>query len=63
MATTDADKVNVKLDGKYVLFREVKVTINETATFPRKPVDIKLILANGEVIYDDGSRVEVIVRT
>lgn len=63
MVVTDADKVNVKLDGKYVLYRKVDVSKDETATFPRKPLNIKLTLANGEVIYDDGTRVEVIVRT
>lgn len=63
MIATNADKVSVKLDGEYVPFRDVKVTINETATFPSKPLDIQLTLANGEVVHDDGSRVEVIVRT
>ena len=61
MVATDANKANVKLDGKYVLFRKVKVTINEAATFPIMPLDIQLTLANGEVVHDDGSRVEVII--
>ena len=55
--------ISVKLDGEYVPFRDVKVTINETAAFPSKPLDIQLTLASGEVVHDDGSRVEVIVRT
>lgn len=55
--------VSVKLDGEYAPFRDVNVTINETATFPSKPLDIQLTLANGEVVHDGGSRVEVIVRT
>lgn len=63
MVDTYSDKVSVKLDGKYVLFRKVSVSQNEAATFPAKPLDIQLELENGAVIHDDGSRVEVIVRT
>ena len=62
MVDTYADKVSVKLDGKYVLFRKVSVSPNEAAAFPSKPLDIQLTLESGEVIHDDGSRVEVIVR-
>lgn len=56
--------VSVKLDGKYAPFRDVEVTISETATetFLGKPLDIRLTLANGEVICDGGDRVEVIVK-
>lgn len=61
MRAVNADKVSVRLDGKYVPFRDVKVTINETETFPRSPIDIRLTLASGEVIHDDGCRVVVIV--
>lgn len=53
--------VSVKLDGKYIPFRDVEVTINETVL--RKQLDIRLTLSNGEVIYDDGGRVEVIVKS
>ena len=61
MVATYADKVSVKLDGEYVLFRKVNVSQNENATFPSKPLGIQLTLENGEVIHDDGSRVEVII--
>ena len=44
MVDTYADKVSVKLDGKYVLFRKVSVSPNEAAAFPSKPLDIQLTL-------------------
>ena len=59
MISTKENNVSVKLDGEYVPFRDVTVTINETATFPCKPLDIRLTLENGEVIYDDGNRVSL----
>ena len=53
--------VKVKLDGKYVWANRVDISINKRNHHTINRPDIRLELANGDVIYDDGTRVEVIM--
>ena len=52
-------KARVKLDGKFIFFRSVSVTMDRSSNISQSCLDIRLVLLDGGVINDNGSRVEV----
>jgi len=58
MASVINKNVKVKLDGKYVGFRNVEIRTMRHSLV--ESIEIKLTSLDGDVIYDDGSRIEVI---
>jgi len=61
MASSINKNIQVKLDGQYVDFNSIEYKFNATEDYIKNKLDIKLVLFDGTIIYDNGDRVEIIV--
>lgn len=64
MAASLNTGLQVKVDGRFVNFKSVKMTNppkSNSQIIPR--MDIELTLLDGRIISDDGTRVEIIIKS
>ncbi len=63
MASLNQSPVQVKLDGRFVNYKSVKMSNPPKSSHIIPRLDIELTLWDGRIISDDGSRVELIIKS